>query len=89
MLDTYNYLAANGINGTNTGASIGTYWLDVEGGADYWFPSYTANVNFIQEMVDECNALGISCGIYTSKSQWEDICGLSTKFGDLPLWVRF
>jgi GH25 family lysozyme M1 (1,4-beta-N-acetylmuramidase) len=64
---------------------FGRLWLDIEG-TDYWFSSHSQNVAFIQDMVNECKALGISCGIYTSNSQWSPITGGSSAFSGLPLW---
>ena len=43
-------------------------------------------MNFLQSMVDEAKAKGVSVGIYSSASQWNPIMGGSTKFKSLPLW---
>ncbi len=67
------------------GSDYGMLWLDIEG-PQYWYSSASQNVAFIQAMVNECNAQGISCGIYTSNSQWSPITGGSTAFNSLPLW---
>ena len=68
------------------GANFGMLWLDIEGAGSYWGSSTSTNVNFIQSMVDECSALGVSCGIYTSSSQWSPITGNTSKFSSKPLW---
>jgi hypothetical protein len=100
--DTVNYLAANGLshisrphNDTspalsaeeveNFKSTYGMLWLDIEG-TSYWSSSTSKNVAFIQDMVDECSALGVSCGIYTSNSQWSPITGGYTGFSNMPLW---
>ena len=77
MADTINYLQENGAN-------IGTLWFDVEG---QWSSDTDANVQFIQELINQANNLGISYGIYTSESQWNSITDNSAQFGsDIPLW---
>lgn len=69
-------------------AKSGTYgmlWIDVEG-TQYWSTSQSSNVAFLQAMVNEGKARGISLGMYTSNSQWSPITGGSTAFSSLPLW---
>jgi len=66
-------------------ATVGMLWIDVEG-TQYWSSSPSANVNFIQGMVDEGNNRGVVLGIYTSNSQWSPIAGGSTQFSGYPLW---
>jgi GH25 family lysozyme M1 (1,4-beta-N-acetylmuramidase) len=97
MDDTINYLSSHGITFlkegekfTNTGnstlgAKYGMLWLDVEG-TSYWSSSASNNVNFLQGMVNEGKARGVSLGIYSSASQWNPIMGGSTAFKSLPLW---
>jgi hypothetical protein len=48
-------------NGT-LGATVGMIWIDVEG-TSYWSTSASSNVNFIQQMVDEGNRLGVHLGM--------------------------
>jgi len=43
-------------------------------------------VNFIQSMVNQGKARGVSIGIYSSASQWNPITGGSTAFTSLPIW---
>lgn len=69
----------------NVGLRVGMLWIDVEG-TQYWSSSTSNNVNFIQAMVNEGKARGISLGMYTSNSQWSPITGGSTAFKSLPLW---
>ena len=43
-------------------------------------------------MIDECSALGISCGVYTSYYNWQEIVGLSYTYPadkGLPLWYAY
>jgi hypothetical protein len=72
MDDTIDYLASHNVrllkkgevrdtNSTNVGATVGMLWLDVEG-TQYWSSSPSNNVNFLQGMVDEGNARGVSIG---------------------------
>jgi GH25 family lysozyme M1 (1,4-beta-N-acetylmuramidase) len=100
--DTVNYLASNGLKHVsrphddsspaltaeeveNFKSTYGMLWLDIEG-TQYWSSSTSSNVAFIRDMYNECKALGVSCGMYTSKSQWDPITGGDTGFGDMPLW---
>jgi len=100
MDDTIDYLAAHAQyvkgtkeheealasgNATAVTATVGMLWLDIEG-TQYWSSSSSNNINFLQGMVDEGNARGVSMGIYTSSSQWSPIMGGTTKFSNLPLW---
>jgi len=81
------HLAAT--NGTTVGgalgATIGMIWLDIEG-TQYWSSSTSNNINFLQSMVDEGHARGVSMGVYSSSSQWSPIMGGTTQFSNLPLW---
>ena len=63
----------------------GMLWLDIEG-TQYWHSDQSQNVNFIQGLVDAGNALNVTLGMYTSKSQWSQLCGTSSQFSYLPLW---
>ena len=69
------------------GTDFGMLWFDVEQYA--WSSSLTANQAFIQAMVDEGAALGVSTGIYSSYYGWEAIVGLdwsTPASAGLPLW---
>ena len=48
-------------NSTTTGATVGMIWLDIEG-TQYWSSSASNNVNFLQGMVNEGKARGVSMG---------------------------
>jgi len=95
MDDTVNYLKSHKIfakaedelssSNTTVGAKYGMLWLDIEG-TQYWSSSTSNNVAFLNDMVTEGKALGVSLGIYSSASQWSPIMGGSTKFSSLPLW---
>eukprot|EP01031_Cornospumella_fuschlensis_P033516 gene33516-40550_t len=73
-----------GINST-LGVRYGMLWFDIEG-PQYWSDSASHNVNFLQHMVDEAKARGVTVGIYASSSQWSAIMGGSSQFHSLPLW---
>eukprot|EP00026_Physarum_polycephalum_P017878 Phypoly_transcript_19250.p1 GENE.Phypoly_transcript_19250~~Phypoly_transcript_19250.p1 ORF type:complete len:159 (-),score=12.46 Phypoly_transcript_19250:14-490(-) len=64
----------------------GMIWIDVEGPGTYWGSSTTANANFFSSMVSEGKKLGVSLGVYTSKSQWVPIMGSYTGGKSYPLW---
>ncbi|GMR52034.1 hypothetical protein PMAYCL1PPCAC_22229, partial [Pristionchus mayeri] len=67
------------------GADFGTLWLEVKIEHYHWFPS--TNRQLIMDVVEQCNALGVKVGIYTSKYDWETIVGPSwTEVSSLPLW---
>lgn len=95
--DTISYLANHAVHpvdategnstvaATSGSTKYGMLWLDVEG-TQYWSSSTSNNVNFLQQMVDECKKKGVNVGIYSSSSQWNPIMGGSTKFKDLALW---
>ena len=72
MDDTLSCLAAGNVrvlkkgevrdaNSTSVGSTVGMIWLDVEG-TQYWSSSASNNVNFLQGMVNEGNARGVSIG---------------------------
>lgn len=65
----------------------GRIWLDIEG-SQYWLGSSSANQNWYKQLKDSCTTYGVTCGIYSSSSQWSAIFG-STSFSygsNLPLW---
>ena len=66
----------------------GRVWLDIENSA-LWTGSTTSNKSWYQNLVNACTSTaGVSCGIYSSQSQWIGIFGSSTyTYGsNLPLW---
>lgn len=77
----------NYVRGNCNSAWSGRVWLDIEG-SDYWLGSSSSNKAWYEEMVKSCSSLGVSCGVYTNKSQWESIFGTSSYVygNNLPLW---
>lgn len=73
-------------------ATFDYYWLDVERGD--WSADIAENVAFIREWAQTAEShvaqnpqLGCrGVGIYTRKSDWNEITGGITDFGHLPLW---
>jgi hypothetical protein len=65
----------------------GKIWLDIEG-SQYWLGSSSTNQAWYKSLVDACTSSGYDCGVYGSKSQWEELFGSSTfSYGSsLPLW---
>jgi hypothetical protein len=72
-------------NSTNVKATYGMIWFDIEG-TEYWSSSTSTNINFLQRMVNQGNALGLTMGIYSSSFYWNPIMGGTTQFSYLPLW---
>jgi len=95
MTDTVNYLNSHNVllakkgenlKGNSTlGATVGMLWLDVEG-TQYWSGDCNSNINFLQRMVNQGHALGVSMGVYSSNSQWSPIMCGSSQFSSLPIW---
>jgi hypothetical protein len=82
MTELVNHLTANCKSSWS-----GRIWLDIEG-SQYWKNDFNLNKQFYQELYDSCAALGVSCGVYSSASQWSNIFGsLSYCYGSSsPLW---
>lgn len=51
----------NSTSSEKLGATYGMLWFDIEG-ASYWSSSTSSNVNFLQSMVNEAKARGVSIG---------------------------
>eukprot|EP01034_Spumella_vulgaris_P035970 gene35970-44356_t len=65
----------------------GRIWLDVEG-SQYWTGSSSNNQAWYKALVDSCSTYKVTCGVYSSTSQWSAIFG-STSFSygsSLKLW---
>lgn len=66
---------------------FGMLWYDIE---NYeWSSSESSNQAFIQELIDEGLALGVTAGVYSSYYAWEEIVGLDWSYASdagLPLW---
>jgi hypothetical protein len=80
-LNSYNISNVPSGKGPNT---YGTLWFDIEG-PQYW-GSQSANVAFIQGLIAQGRARGISLGVYSSESQWSPITGNANIASDLPIW---
>ncbi len=77
MIETIDYLR-------DEKAEIDMLWLDIEG---RWYRNIDLNIQFVDELIQQINNLGVKVGIYTSKSQWISIMNNVTKFSlDSPLW---
>eukprot|EP01035_Chromulina_nebulosa_P019375 gene19375-25242_t len=65
----------------------GRIWLDIEG-SSYWIGSTTSNKAWYQNLVDSCSTYSVTCGVYSSSSQWSAIFGsTSYSYGSsLKLW---
>lgn len=68
----------------------GRIWLDIEG-SEYWLGSSSKNQEWYKQLKDACSSYsssGIRCGVYASKTQWENLFGSSSfVYGsELPLW---
>jgi len=76
------YLRAN-----CNGQWSGRVWLDIEG-TQYWLGSSAANQAWYKQLKNACATYSVSCGVYSSKVQWQAIFGSSTfSYGsELPLW---
>lgn len=71
--------------GSQGKSNFGKVWLDVEN-PSYW-GSQSSNQAFFKGLVQECESLGIDCGVYSSASQWVPLFGSSFTAGSsLPLW---
>ena len=82
MTELVNYVSSN-----CKSAWSGRVWLDIEG-AQYWLGTSSLNRQFFEQLYDSCAALGVSCGVYSSASQWSAIFG-STSYchgSTAPLW---
>jgi hypothetical protein len=62
-------------------------WLDIEG---RWNNNTDINIQFVDELIQQANSLGIKYGIYTSKYQWASIMSNIEKFSsNSPLWYTY
>lgn len=46
--------------------------------SQYWTGSTSGNKAFYEDLVDSCSANKVSCGVYTSSSQWSSLFGSSS-----------
>jgi hypothetical protein len=82
LLFVYSYLKSNCASSWS-----GRIWLDIEG-SEYWYSSTSSNKAWYQNLVDSCKTYSVTCGVYSSYYQWEDLFGsTSYSYGSsLPLW---
>jgi GH25 family lysozyme M1 (1,4-beta-N-acetylmuramidase) len=75
------------LNGNCKLAWSGRVWLDIEG-SQYWLGSTSSNRAWYEDLVDSCATYGVTCGIYSSMSQWTAIMGSASYcYGSsYPLW---
>jgi hypothetical protein len=75
----------SGLSGCNWSGRV---WLDIEG-SGYWLNNYANNWAWYKRLVNACMATsGVTCGIYSSQSQWVSLFGGSGyAYGsNLALW---
>jgi len=60
-------------------------WITVWTG-NTWPPFIDKNIIYLRKMANEVIKLGYRVGIYTMRSHWDCIMGLSTNFTDTDLW---
>eukprot|EP01034_Spumella_vulgaris_P028372 gene28374-35217_t len=65
----------------------GRVWLDIEG-SQYWTGSPSKNQAWYKDLTASCAKHSVTCGVYSSASQWSAIFGSSSfsHGGDFPLW---
>ena len=77
MIETIEYLK-------DEQADIDMLWFDVEG---RWNRDSDMNIQFVEQLIEQTNNLGVKFGIYTSRSEWMTIMNNITKFSSIsPLW---
>jgi len=67
----------------NNGVNFTTFWFDIEG-PQYW-GDIPSNEAFFSAMKRQGQTMGLTMGVYTSRSQWTPIMG-TLDSSDLPLW---
>ncbi|KAK0394628.1 hypothetical protein QR680_000845 [Steinernema hermaphroditum] len=69
----------------NDKANFGMIWMDIE--RQEWPANKQSNRQFIRDMVDQANKMGVKVGIYSNNVNWEAIVGLDwTEMSKYPLW---
>jgi len=70
----------------SNGAVIGMLWMDIERDPE-WSSNLADNQQFIRQLIQTAESLGVKVGIYTNNNNWQAIVGLSwSEFSRLPLW---
>lgn len=72
---------------TYAGDMFDFLWIDVEQNAGG--RSYQQIIDSIKAAVAVCEARGMPCGIYTSRSKWHELTGNTQAFRHLPLWNAY
>jgi GH25 family lysozyme M1 (1,4-beta-N-acetylmuramidase) len=99
-VDYYHFPCAYGVGAASQvqasvsamSGSYGTMWLDIETNPSPncgWSSDLNQNCNFLQQMIQEGQALGSNVGIYASSYMWSSIMGDGCTVGSdagLPLW---
>ena len=73
-------------------SSYGMIWLDIEinpSGGCGWGTDYTANCNYVNELISAVKSHGKKAGVYSSEYMWETIMGsrtACTSAASVPLW---
>jgi len=85
MISSLKSGGCNWTSGSQGKNNFGKIWLDIEG-TQYW-GGQSANQGFFNGLVAGCRSAGVSCGVYSSASQWNPIFGSSFTGGSaMPLW---
>ncbi len=63
-------------------------WLDIEDEqpSKYFSENISDNTDFLKKMVSKLEGLGVTVGIYTTKTYWENIMGNVKGYGSHALW---
>jgi len=71
----------------NNHVNYTAFWLDIEGGTQYWSATKSNNQNFFVGLVNQAKSMHQKIGVYTSSSEWNGIMGNSYTGGSAyPLW---
>ena len=77
--------AVNNLQTNN--ANYNTFWLDIEGGTQYWSATKSSNQNFFIGLVNQAKSMRQKIGVYTSSNDWSVIMGNTYTAGSTyPLW---
>uniref|UniRef100_A0A1I7Z041 Glycosyl hydrolase family 25 n=1 Tax=Steinernema glaseri TaxID=37863 RepID=A0A1I7Z041_9BILA len=66
-------------------AKFGMIWMDIE--RQDWPSNKQTNRQFIRDMVNQADRMGVKVGIYSNPVNWEAIVGLNwSEMSEYPLW---